>query len=163
VRSFTTFVNVLAFTLALATVRLEAQWPEVKTKRVPLTRDGKPNLTAPAPKLADGKTPDLSGIWNSIKTPCEASATARIFGCSDIPLGVSIGLFDVTANGSEEGKAEQPRPCPISHGPKRWSSSAWPMSARTIPPHAVCRSRPSGSGPTSFHKRSYRPGTRWSS
>jgi len=104
-RIFTTFGNILAFTLALATIRLEAQWPEVKTKSVPLTRDGKPNLTAPAPKLADGKTPDLSGIWNSIKTPCEASATAKIFGCSDIPLGVSIGLFDVTANGSAEGQS----------------------------------------------------------
>ena len=37
---------------------------------------------------------------------CHCSfATARIFGCSDIPLGVSIGLFDVTANGSEEGQS----------------------------------------------------------
>jgi hypothetical protein len=105
VKSFTLFVKVAACALALAAIPLEAQWPEVKTKRVPVTRDGKPNLTAPAPKLADGKTPDLSGIWNTIKTPCEASATARIFGCSDIPQGVSIGLFDVTANGAEDGQS----------------------------------------------------------
>lgn len=98
--------------MALAAAPIQAQWPEVKTQRVPLTRDGKPNLDAPAPKLADGKTPDFSGIWNTIKTPCEQSATARIFGCSDIPLGVSIGLFDVTATGSEDGNAGATSPLP---------------------------------------------------
>jgi hypothetical protein len=84
---------------------LAAQWPQVKTKRVPLGRDGKPDLTAPAPKLADGKTPDFSGIWNSIKVPCEGSPAGALFGCSDVPFGVPVGVFDVTANGSEEGQS----------------------------------------------------------
>jgi len=35
--------------VAIAALPLLAQWPEVKTKRVPLTRDGKPNLNAPTP------------------------------------------------------------------------------------------------------------------
>ena len=104
-KTLTTFVNFAALALILATFRLEAQWPEVKTRRVPVTREGKPDLNGPAPRLPGTRTPDLSGIWNTIKTPCEASATARIFGCNDIPLGVSIGLFDVTANGTEEGNA----------------------------------------------------------
>ena len=107
---FTTFVRIAA--MAFAATLVHAQWPEVKTKRVPLARDGKPNLDAPAPKLANGRTPDLSGMWNTIKTPCEQSATAQIFGCSDIPLGVSIGLFDVTANGSEDGNAGTTSPLP---------------------------------------------------
>ena len=106
----TTFMRIAA--VALAAAPTYAQWPEVKTKRVPLNPAGKPNLDAPAPRLADGKTPNFSGIWNTIKTPCEQSATAQIFGCSDIPLGVSIGLFDVTANGSEDGNTGTTTPLP---------------------------------------------------
>lgn len=43
-------------------VPLQAQWLNRPTPGIPRTADGKVNLTAPAPKLADG-TPDLSGIW----------------------------------------------------------------------------------------------------
>jgi hypothetical protein len=38
-----------------------AQWQKQRDRRVPL-RDGKPNLSAPAPRASDGK-PDLSGVW----------------------------------------------------------------------------------------------------
>lgn len=41
-----------------------AQWLDFPTPGVPRLPDGKPNLTAPAPKTADGK-PDLSGIWTT--------------------------------------------------------------------------------------------------
>src|SRR4051812_29389219 len=90
--------------LALATLPLSAQWQDVKTKRVPRGPDGKVNLRAHAPTLADGKTPDFSGIWNPIRVPCTPSGIGAVFGCSDVPLGVPIGLFDVTATGSEEGQ-----------------------------------------------------------
>ena len=39
-----------------------AQWEGYKTPGIPRLPDGKPNLSAPAPKASDGK-PDLSGIW----------------------------------------------------------------------------------------------------
>jgi len=39
-----------------------AQWIHYPTDGVPRTRDGKPNLAAPAPRTRDGK-PDLSGMW----------------------------------------------------------------------------------------------------
>src|SRR5712692_925347 len=41
-----------------------AQWVSLKLPNTPRTPDGKPNLSAPAPKAADGK-PDLSGIWRA--------------------------------------------------------------------------------------------------
>jgi hypothetical protein len=42
----------------------EAQWLRYPTAGVPRTRDGKPNLAAPAPRTADGK-PDFSGVWEN--------------------------------------------------------------------------------------------------
>src|SRR5438132_2772438 len=41
---------------------LRAQWLKVPRANIPRTVDGKPNLSAPAPRLPDDK-PDLSGIW----------------------------------------------------------------------------------------------------
>jgi hypothetical protein len=41
---------------------LSAQWLHYPDPGIPRTRDGKPNLSAPAPKTPGGK-PDLSGIW----------------------------------------------------------------------------------------------------
>jgi hypothetical protein len=38
------------------------QWIKYPTPGVPRTKDGKPNMAAPAPRTADGK-PDLSGVW----------------------------------------------------------------------------------------------------
>src|ERR1700736_6606171 len=39
-----------------------AQWLKLPDKGIPRTKDGKPDLAAPAPRKADGK-PELSGIW----------------------------------------------------------------------------------------------------
>src|SRR6185437_12483194 len=39
-----------------------AQWVHVPTPGIPRSKDGKPNLAAPAPRTREGK-PDLSGIW----------------------------------------------------------------------------------------------------
>src|SRR5262245_48541665 len=41
-----------------------AQWLKEPTPGIPRTSDGKANLSAPAPRLANGK-PDLSGLWNA--------------------------------------------------------------------------------------------------
>jgi hypothetical protein len=40
-----------------------AQWLDVRTPGIPRLPDGKPNLTAPAPRTADGRI-DISGIWD---------------------------------------------------------------------------------------------------
>ena len=52
----------LAAIIAALSSSVFGQWPLRPQPGVPKGPDGKPNLTAPAPRLPDGK-PDLSGIW----------------------------------------------------------------------------------------------------
>src|SRR6185503_11088884 len=60
--------HAIAAALVLLPVSLCAQWLEWRTPGIPRTADGQPNLTAPAPKMPDGK-PDLSGIWQPEVNP----------------------------------------------------------------------------------------------
>ena len=57
----------------------QAQWLNSPTPGIPRTKDGKPNLSAPAPRALDGKL-DLSGVWrHEITTVAESQ---RLFGRS---------------------------------------------------------------------------------
>ena len=53
--------------LASFAIYTQAQWLNYPDPRTPRTKDGKPNLIAPAPRL-NGK-PDLSGLWEADATP----------------------------------------------------------------------------------------------
>jgi hypothetical protein len=62
---------------AFLSTGVHAQWLNFPTPGTPRTRDGKPNLAAPAPRAADGK-PDLSGVWMHETT--SVAEVKRLFG-----------------------------------------------------------------------------------
>jgi hypothetical protein len=85
------FVCVL-IVLTAACVNARAQWINYPTPGTPRTPDGKPNLTAPARRAANGK-PDLSGVWQVEPTPAEEMK--RLFGdlSADSALGDNSSAF----------------------------------------------------------------------
>ena len=85
--------------IAYVAVTLQAQW-QVTTNRVPMTPDGKPNYGAPAPKMADGKTPDLSGIWDVERRPCIEAASP--FDVADAFEGAPVGFINIATGAAEE-------------------------------------------------------------
>ena len=56
----------ILFSAGLLAAIAPAQWIHQPSAGIPRSPDGKPDLRAPAPKLAGGK-PDLSGIWHRVK------------------------------------------------------------------------------------------------
>jgi len=80
--------------IACIAVILWAQW-RVTTNGVPLTPDGKPNYAAPTPKMPDGTTPDLSGVWNVEKQPC----TEKTIECVE---PIPVGFINIATGAAEE-------------------------------------------------------------
>jgi hypothetical protein len=55
-------ITALAAAVLVLTAATTAQWLRQPTRGIPRAPDGKPNLSAPATRDADG-TPDMSGLW----------------------------------------------------------------------------------------------------
>ncbi len=60
-------MKLLAILLAAFSLPLVTQWLNYPEARTPRTKDGKPNLTAPAPRI--NRKPDLTGVWQAERTP----------------------------------------------------------------------------------------------
>jgi hypothetical protein len=103
----------LAYLLAAIAVASSAgfaQWLQLPLPGTPRTKDGKPNLAAPAPRTADAK-PDLSGIWEyhrwSDPARAAAAATAIAPPAEPVTLGVPApqpgggGLKSLLQNGDQ--------------------------------------------------------------
>jgi len=76
---------------ALASNHLAAQWIKYPTPGVPRKTDGTVDMTAAAPRLADGK-PDLSGLWTT------AEPSGRRAGDSAIPADRPGDPTSITAS-----------------------------------------------------------------
>jgi hypothetical protein len=66
------------FVFAGANTPASAQWLKTQTQGIPRDASGKPNLSAPAPRAADGH-PDLGGLWQlGIEIGYAANITAEL-------------------------------------------------------------------------------------
>src|SRR5579862_3195816 len=86
-KTFRVGIITVEIILAAAAAPVNAQWLNYPERGTPLTRDGRPDLKAKAPRAADGK-PDLSGVWQ-IEPPAPGEIE-RLYGDS----GASAVLGD---------------------------------------------------------------------
>src|ERR1051325_3152114 len=84
--------TVIAIIFAGALTNTNAQWLNYPDARIPRTKDGKPNLSAPAPRTK-GKS-DLSGLWQADRTSDREYNAVLGAGFSDF----QPDLHDITKN-----------------------------------------------------------------
>ena len=90
---------IAAAILGIIVAPAAAQWVNVPTKGIPRTPDGKPNLTAPVRRSADGH-PDLSGIWEPSANKYVRNIAADLKP-EDVPFQPwAKALFDQRIDGS---------------------------------------------------------------
>lgn len=80
----------IATSALLLAAYVSAQWFDYREPNVPRGKDGKVNLSAPAPRT--GGKPDLSGVWMHEPTPLDE--LRRLFGAAleNLPPGMSADL-----------------------------------------------------------------------
>jgi hypothetical protein len=105
-------VRVVPLLLVMIAPAFLAQWPSVRSRGVPRTSTGQPDLTAATPRTSDGK-PDLSGIWdNGRNTGGQRGAAAGARGTPNPAPAANAGppnaAFFNVGGGFSEGLPFQP-------------------------------------------------------
>ena len=105
------FVKVVGLAVIFAALAqpVSAQWPSYPAPGVPKGPDGKPNLTAPAPKAADGH-PDLSGMWELPRGQRGAGGNAAGNAAGNAGAGAA-------AAGAAAAPTQPAAPAPPASGP----------------------------------------------
>jgi len=123
-------VAALLATFSLTSMRVEAQWTKIPMTGIPLTADGKPDLSAPAPRLSDGK-PDLSGIWQRDTNKLVKNLAAD-FKPEDFPFQPwAKVVFDGRADGSHA--KEDPEVNCLPMGVPRTAATVFPWKIVQTP------------------------------
>jgi hypothetical protein len=99
----------LFIALLVAPLYVNAQWAIYHDPTIPRTKDGKPNLSAPAPRL-NGK-PDLSGIWIPESAPVSEIGQFLLPGGinglgEDLPTKYFFSVFFDSPPGQEPYRPE---------------------------------------------------------
>jgi len=109
--------------LMLICAPVYGQWVKVPAGGIPKGPDGKPNLSAPAPRSADGH-PDLSGVWESGSAKYILDIAADLKP-GDVPFQPwAKALVDQRADGSHSGE-DPPANC-LPRGVPRINASPPP-------------------------------------
>lgn len=125
-------LQTLGFVIALAgaVASVNAQWLSYPTRGTPMTRSGKPNLSAKTPRANDGK-PDLSGVWQIEPPP--PGEMERLFGGrvvkqaeGDDPRTFSKYFFNFLVDFKEEESPMRPEAAALAS--KRMQTMDTPSS-----------------------------------
>ena len=116
--------------LFACSVAAHAQWLTDRTPGIPRLADGKANLSAPAPRTADGK-PDFSGIWLASPHPAYVLNIAADLDAADVqPWATQLFVERMNDFGKDD-------PASIGCQPLATELDDWPLAGTCGSPHSL--------------------------